>query len=448
MGRNDDLVKQLCKQFDGEKIKFGDLYPFHLAISFLDGATSCCNVLGALSFSIFETSNYTFQDIRELYVNDLGHTLLDSLMISILKSHTSTPPGIVNERLGYQTRFAGEEVDICGRWDADSESFRALLSNGQKDVPMSWKHKFCHTSIQAICHCIICMYRFYPLWTLMEPSGIFLKHCSECGLKMQLTPLHTLVMTAFHLANNGCADEDLFGILACLLTLLYIGISPTEDADVSAELLFDGLSATTGCTHEQLTPAEFADCIPVKHMEAWPAPTRIGWEVFRRVLRMAQTADLDNDEYSDYSEQSCSHDYDTSSACSHDYDTSPACSRDYDTSPACSHRYDTSPAFNRDDRLCHLFAAVTTELLTYRRIHEGEPWISENFDLHNLLRGLEKDDYLLSIGLIQKNLLKPICHCGRFEEQYFIIASADDACVHYFSNMDDWHRTKFIPFYG
>jgi hypothetical protein len=198
-----------------------------LAISFLNGATACCNILRVLLGNMF--ARYTYPEVRELYINDLGHTLLDSLMISILKSHTTTTPGIVDEQLGYQTRFAGEEVDICERWDADSESFRSLLSNGQKDVPVSWKHKFCHTSIQVICHCILWVRDFYSIRTLMdESSGIYLKHCSGCGLKMQLKPLHTLVVTAFHLANYGCADEDLFGILACLLTLLFIGISPIE----------------------------------------------------------------------------------------------------------------------------------------------------------------------------------------------------------------------------
>jgi hypothetical protein len=89
--------------------------------------------------------------------------------------------------------------------------------------------------------------------------------------------------------------------------------------------------------------------------------------------------DRDNDEISDYSEES-----------------------------SCRHG-NYSPAFNEDDRLSHLFAAVTTELLTYWRIHEGEPWMLGNIDLLDLLQGLEKDDYLLSIGLVQKSLLRPIC---------------------------------------
>jgi hypothetical protein len=413
MGRNADLVKKLYQQFRDQKKEVGDLYPFHLAISFLDGATSCCNILYVLGSSLPEL--HTLQKKRELYVNDLGHTLLDALMISILKSHTSTTPGIVDERLCHQTRFAGEEVDVCGRWDADSEAFRALLSNGQKDVPMSWKHKFCHTSIQAICHCILCISHYNCFDNLINhPSGVYLKHCSECGLKMQLTPLHTLVMTAFHLANYGCTDEDLFGILACFLTLLSTGIlNPTKKADVSADLLFNGPSmAATGCTHERLTPAEFADRVPLKYTGAWPAPACIGWEVFRRVLHMAQTAaTARSDEYLE-----------------------------------CSN-HGFPPAFDGYDQFNRLFAAVVTELLTYRRIHEGEPWMSGNFSLLDLLQGLEKDGYLSSIGLAHKNLLKPFCNCGRFiGQKYRKLASADDACMHYFSNMDDWYRTKFIPF--
>lgn len=58
------------------------------------------------------------------HINDLGHTVLDSLMASILKSHTSRVPGVVHTTFGNDQRFAGEEVDICGRWDADSDSIR------------------------------------------------------------------------------------------------------------------------------------------------------------------------------------------------------------------------------------------------------------------------------------------------------------------------------------
>lgn len=375
MGRNVELTEQLWDRFVSEAAEIRDFYPLHLAISFLDGVTSCCNVFSV--FVCLPPAEWTLRYLRDIYVNNLGHTVLDSLMISILKSHTSTTPGDVDEELRHQKRFAGEEVDVCGRWDADSECFRALLNTGEGSVPMTWKHKFCHTSSQAICHCIMLIYSSEILFDRFDlPSGIFLKHCSECGLKMQLQPLHTLVVTAFHLANNGCTDEDLFGMLACLLTLLYCEVDPTKKADVSAESLFGRSSKATGCTHERLTPAELADRVPTEYAEVWSERTRTGWEILRLVLWISQSS---TSETSDLRDQ--------------EYDPEACC--DYHEIPKMS------------PILATLFAAVQTELLTYRRLREGDPWVSENFDLVALSRDLrEGDENLPSIGLVQKKALE------------------------------------------
>jgi len=91
---------------------------------------------------------------QQLYVNPLGHTVLDTLMMGILKSHTSCSPFIVDDRLAKDKRFVGEDLDVCGRWDADSPCIRKLLSEGHLAIPPDWKHMFCHTSAQALCHSI------------------------------------------------------------------------------------------------------------------------------------------------------------------------------------------------------------------------------------------------------------------------------------------------------
>lgn len=64
-------------------------------------------------------------------IDSNGHTILDSLMITILKSHTSCVPGDVNEILAGKSRFEGEEVDTCGRWNADSDAWLSLLARGE-----------------------------------------------------------------------------------------------------------------------------------------------------------------------------------------------------------------------------------------------------------------------------------------------------------------------------
>jgi hypothetical protein len=202
---------------DDPDIHLHDIFPLHLASSYLDGAKTCCKVFDqiVLGMPTGEAS------VRKLYVNHLNHTVLDNLMIAILKAHTSCTPVMVDEAFKKENRFAGEEVDICGRWDADSGCIRQLQASGNPTIPRSWKHMFCHTSAQAITHCIGTL--FGPHWApdINTPSGIFHKRClnETCGLKLQLKPLHTLVVTAVYLAQLGSDGETLFGMIACLLCL-------------------------------------------------------------------------------------------------------------------------------------------------------------------------------------------------------------------------------------
>ena len=120
MARNLDLVSSIGAQFSPKELS--RLYPLHLATSFLDGSKSCCNIIGEVLSS--------GTDYMRLETNRAGHTVLDSLMITILKSHTSMSAGAVDDSLRDERHFPGEEVDICGRWDADSSCFRALIATG------------------------------------------------------------------------------------------------------------------------------------------------------------------------------------------------------------------------------------------------------------------------------------------------------------------------------
>ncbi len=168
------------------------LYPFHLAISYLDGSKNCCNILDILLLGL----PYDIQP-HKVPLNAFGHTTIDNLMIIIMENHTSTKPGFVDHTLATESRFIGEEVDICGRWNAGSECYCDLLASGKSSILFDWKHKFCHTSTQAICHCLdAIMYRSGDAM-LVTPSGLFLRYCQNCGQKLQLLPLHTLVLTAF-----------------------------------------------------------------------------------------------------------------------------------------------------------------------------------------------------------------------------------------------------------
>lgn len=139
MARNPDLLDELLNKVSVSVIDLSRLSPYHLAATYLDRSRSCCKIMELLCFRI--------GNLPKLDINNHGHTVLDSLMITILRNHTYIKPELVDDALKKEQHFPGQEVDICGRWDADSKCYRAMLSAGQATVPFTWKHKFCHTSI-------------------------------------------------------------------------------------------------------------------------------------------------------------------------------------------------------------------------------------------------------------------------------------------------------------
>ncbi|KAG9236331.1 Clr5 domain-containing protein [Amylocarpus encephaloides] len=149
MARNIELVTDMLEKIrDISNFSFDNLFPLHLAASYLNGAKDCCLIFGNLMNHL----NSGHIHVRRLYTNHLGHTVLDNLMITILKSHSTCPPYLVDEAFKKEHRFSGEEVDTCGRWDADSDCVRILQHKGHPTIPSEWKHMFCHTSVQAITH--------------------------------------------------------------------------------------------------------------------------------------------------------------------------------------------------------------------------------------------------------------------------------------------------------
>lgn len=404
MSRNVELMSQLIEQLEGD-LEFSDLsglYPFHLAVTYLDGSKTCCNVLDALV-------DMRPLSLHNLYINDLGHTILDHLMIAILKAHTSCLPSVVDVIFRKEKRFRGEDVDICGRWDADSDCIRALLASGTSGIPFGWKHMFCHTSVQTICHCIGTI--FWPHWgpNINAPSGLFMRRCLHCGVKLQILPLHTLVLVGLHLSQSGCKDETLFGILACLLCLLSYGANPLLKADISLEALL-GSEEVNECSHEELDPAELAEKVPASFTLTWSRELRTGWQVVCNVLKHSQA------------EWKVRHSH-LPTKC-----------------PEDDARYNF---FGGSKILPSLWAAVQTELLTYRRLDEGDAWNSQNFNMDALNESLQSGGKV-AIALVQDEMMKPFCSCGGFSAAAPAYALVDEAAAYYFSNLEDWDRTTYI----
>lgn len=434
MSRNLELVNDLLEN----EIDIAGLHPFHLAVTYLDGSKTCCSILEAL-----EDAHPL--SLRKLYVNDLGHTVLDQLMIAILKAHTSCMPGVVDVIFKKEKRFEGEDVDICGRWDADSDCIRTLLANGTPGIPFEWKHMFCHTSVQTICHCIGTV--FGPHWSpdINAPSGLFVRRCVHCGLKLQLLPLHTLVLVGLHLSRSGCENETLFGILACLLCLLINGANPLLKANISVPALL-GDEEVNECSHEELDPAELAEKVTASLKSVWSRELRTGWRVIRNTLRHSQAEwkvrpprrqytssgrenDDEFDSFNRYSEDEMS----TDEEASHEPHLPAEC---HDVE---YHRN----FFGGNKVLASLWAAVQTELLTYRRLEEGDDWISRNFNMHTLDESLISRDKV-DIALVQNQMMKSFCDCGEFPGATPACPILEEAAAYYFSNLDDWNRTTFI----
>ncbi|KAH8656006.1 hypothetical protein BGZ60DRAFT_567862 [Tricladium varicosporioides] len=470
MARNLELVYSMLGEINRKRMTLHDLYPLHLASTYLNGARTCCEVFDAIvrKMTTGESS------VRKLYINHLNHTVLDALMISILKAHTSCTPVMVDEAFKNEPRFAGEEVDICGRWDADSNCIRHLQATRCPTIPFTWKHMFCHTSVQAIVHCIGTL--FGPHWCpdINTPSGLYLKRCPNetCGLRLQLLPLHTLVVTAFYLAWLGSEGETLFGMLACLLCLLGKGANPLKTADVSLEALLD-YGGTQECTHSKLTPLELAQRAPEDIISRWPKERQLGWRVFCKILELSQKvwdpqvkpqpeilpeARFSSGEfqiiYGDFfqytSEQSFGNghipmDLEKERLSGDNENESEDENEDDDALPAyCSHHETDCNYFGQNRSLATLWAAIQTELLTYRRIAVRDPWISENFQMDSVLRSLEEGEDI-SIALVSKGMMKPFCPCGNFHGSFDTACTyTEEACAYYFSNLEDWNRSTFL----
>ncbi|KAK3362176.1 hypothetical protein B0T24DRAFT_690906 [Lasiosphaeria ovina] len=327
------------------------LYPLHLSVAHLDGAKTCCLIIDTLAVSLQDEVS-----ISANYRNDLGHIVLDSLMITILRSHTSVTPATVSEGFESQSRFPGEEVDICGRWDADTPCVRQLYASGRVTIPFSWKHVFCHTSAQAVCHSITAIFSLPWSLDVNTRSGLFVKSCGGCRQKLELGPLHTLVL-----------EETLFGAIACLTCLLAHNADPTTPSEISIPALFSPPDEANECSHRLLTPLELAKEITIQVVNDLPSPARLGWSLFVEILGFAQ--------------------------------------------------------------LGILWAAVQTEVATYRRLEEGDNWVSDHFDMQALVNGLQDGEPSIRAPLYNKKMMNNFSDCGWFGGR---IAYAEFICSTYF----------------
>ncbi|KAH7384591.1 hypothetical protein BKA66DRAFT_569837 [Pyrenochaeta sp. MPI-SDFR-AT-0127] len=428
MSRNVEQTASIMEQLDNENIDYKSAFPLHMAASYLDGYKTCCSTFNVLTKSIQGPK------FRDMYVNELGHSVLDSFMISILRSHSSVAPIVYDSSLKDTLRFIGEEVDICGRWDADSPCIRNLLASNNPLTPFAWKHKFCHTSIQTMWHCMDLLFCVAPGRLIRETaSGLYVHHCFECGTKLEPQPLHSLTITAYHLANNGCEDEDLFGMLAILLYLIGCGLNPRQTANISVTALIEGRSVECLWGHEDLTPSQLAKSISTHSMfNIRTEKARTGWAVFCGILSLCE--DIQTNPGKDTSREGMS----GNEFFRHHFIGTTEPNQDLQDVHFQAHG-EKSP-FQSQRNLATLWASVQAELLSYRRVDDEDDWISPRFSMERLKGQLERGEPL-SVGYADQNLLQPHCICGDFGAWPF--PKLSDATDPDIANLDIWDRATY-----
>ncbi|KAI2635610.1 hypothetical protein GGS26DRAFT_581378 [Hypomontagnella submonticulosa] len=450
MARNlnviDDILQQLNDAPD-ETMKMSEnisaIFPFHLAATFLDGAKACCRIMDRLVNKLEHSGS-----IGVNYVNNLGHTVIDALLVTILRSHSNISPEIVSDSFNGRSCFPGQDVDPCGRWDADSPCTRKLHASGRPTIPRNWKHMFCHTAIQAICHCISTIFLGPSIPNINTTSGLFTKRCYHCGLQLKVGPLHALVLTAFYLANEGMPGENLFGMIACLVCLLTFRADPRTTMDISIPALL-GQDSPDVCQHAPINAAELSIGLM---QESWSPEIKLGWKTLTAILQYDIAHRQDQIPASNSENEESGQIY-MPNADSNDCLLSEgkyiAYCRHY------IHRFEKrrkhEVVYCGNQLLGRIWAVIQAELLTYRRLSEDDLWLSPEFSLSCVLRGLEENDdkyilqlHVVSNGGVAEKRLKAHSHCGLFDADHPGCARREEACASYYGNLDDWKRTTFI----
>ncbi|KAJ3578928.1 hypothetical protein NPX13_g1632 [Xylaria arbuscula] len=383
MAGNPWLLEQLFYENGECPDKLDSIHPFHLAASFLYGGNACCKVFEVLCDIL--GPEYPFHH----NIDSCGHTILDTLMVSILRSHTKIEPAAVSYSFRSPNRFPGEEVDICGRWTLDTPGVRDLFQRGISRIPNAWKHPFCHTAVQAVCHSIITIFGPSCAPSINKTSGLFVRRCTECGMELKLGSLHALVVTVFYLAQAGMAGETLFGGIAVLLYLLSLGADATATANISVEAIL-GISETANCCHVPLSPRELMESVPKEVIDNWADDIKVGWGCFAQILSRASKEGNSQPQ----------HDL--------EMDSEMGCEND------CEDNGDWLNVKCHDAEMGLIWATVQAEILTYRRVNEGDAWISQNFSLRALDSWLSGDSAEFLTPLVTNQMMQAHSKCGWF----------------------------------
>lgn len=205
-------------------------------------------------------------------------------------------------------------------------------------------------------------------------------------------------------------------------------------ADLSLMLLF-GRDVPPGfCSHKEISPADLARGIAPYFPAPLPFKADVGWRLFRYILQQCEQIkevermQLRNIPY----HQSCILNADDCK-----YEKKKILMRH-------SHRH--QHRFGENRTLAIPWASVQAELATYRRLREGESWLSEKINLEIILQSLELG-LEPAIGLVEEGLIKPFCVCGRFYSQDYRRLTVQEISRRYLANLDVWGSATYRVLY-
>lgn len=102
------------EDFNQESLR--SISPFHTATKFLDSSKAYYTVIWELLIHL----NYKLS-IGINNTDNIGLTILDIFFMTILRSHSLVSPSVLRSTFTESClTFEGADIDICGRWDADS----------------------------------------------------------------------------------------------------------------------------------------------------------------------------------------------------------------------------------------------------------------------------------------------------------------------------------------
>ena len=222
-----------------------------------------------------------------------------------------------------------------------------------------------------------------------------------------------------------------------------VGADPTLTAEISVSALAHEQTCDSCDQHEEIAASDLAQRIGSTFSSNWSSEVNTGWQVVCHVLRSSVEERKQNEDFEGaYKEAKMEYDdrMDELSLDQSDEEENPVPSW-------CPHPEDADHFhyFGVSPNTAILWAAVQTELLTYRKLKEGDPWISEHFSMKDLLEGLCAGEGI-RVGLVEKELMNPFCYCGRFEGNDTIWSHpvVGDACKEYFANLDCWDRATYL----